>query len=103
TGFELGGAATTTLSDVIPNIEPESIVHVKFAFKCRLTPGIYFLNAGVSGLLNAEMTPLHRILDAAMFRVQPEVEMAATCIVDFEIHPSSHVTSLKSNEEAGKV
>ncbi|MFP6661481.1 MAG: hypothetical protein VCB78_08485, partial [Myxococcota bacterium] len=37
----------------------------------RLSPGLYFLNCGVVGLHEGSETFLHRVLDAAVFRIEP--------------------------------
>lgn len=92
-GLELGGASFTASSQEIYHIEPETIVIVKFRFKCLLTPGVYFLNAGVTGLVDGHFTFLSRHIDAAMFRVQPEVNSYSTGIVDLMIKPSLTINS----------
>ncbi|MFB2918602.1 ABC transporter ATP-binding protein [Aerosakkonema funiforme] len=87
-GLELGGASFTASSQEIEEIEPETIVIVKFRFKCLLNPGVYFLNAGVTGLVDGHFTYLSRHIDVAMFRVQPETNSYASGIVDLMIEPS---------------
>ncbi|MBD2183834.1 ABC transporter ATP-binding protein [Planktothrix sp. FACHB-1355] len=87
-GLELGGASFTASSQAIEEIEPETIVIVKFRFKCLLNPGVYFLNAGVTGLVDGHFTYLSRHIDVAMFRVQPETNSYASGIVDLMIEPS---------------
>lgn len=92
-GLELGGASFTASSQEIYHVEPETIVIVKFHFKCLLTPGVYFLNAGVTGLVDGHFTYLSRHIDAAMFRVQPEVNTYSTGIIDLMIKPSLTINS----------
>lgn len=92
-GLELGGASFTASSQEIYQVEPETIVIVKFRFKCLLNPGVYFLNAGVTGLVDGHFTFLSRHIDAAMFRVQPEVNSYSTAIVDLLIKPSLTINS----------
>ncbi|XWK90624.1 MAG: ABC transporter ATP-binding protein [Phormidium sp.] len=92
-GLELGGASFTAASQEIYQVEPETIVIVKFHFNCLLTPGVYFLNAGVTGLVDGHFTFLSRHIDAAMFRVQPEVNSYNTGIVDLMIKPSLTINS----------
>ncbi|HEY9853004.1 MAG TPA: ABC transporter ATP-binding protein [Leptolyngbyaceae cyanobacterium] len=87
-GLELGGASFTASSQSIHEVEPETIVIVKFRFKCLLNPGVYFLNAGVTGLVDGHFTYLARHIDVAMFRVQPETNSYASGIVDLVIEPS---------------
>lgn len=88
TGLEIGGASLTASSQSIAEIEPETIVIVKFNFKCVLHPGVYFLNAGVTGVVDGHFTYLARDIDVAMFRVQPECNSCGSGIVDFLIEPS---------------
>jgi lipopolysaccharide transport system ATP-binding protein len=82
-GFELGGAVSHTLSEPIEFIEAGKVVQVKFEFSCLLTPGVYFLNAGVVGIVNGAESFLDRHLDVAMFRVQPEEDPKETGLIDF--------------------
>lgn len=86
-GLELGGAASHTLENTIDYVESGSLLDVRFRFRCCLQPGVYFLNAGVLGLLDDAETYIHRSIDAAMFRVQPEEDMLETTIVDFDTEP----------------
>lgn len=92
-GLELGGASFSASSQSITQIEPETIVIIKFRFKCVLNPGVYFLNAGVTGLVDGHFTYLARNIDVAMFRVQPEVNSHATAIVDLLVKPSLTINS----------
>ncbi|MBE9225960.1 ABC transporter ATP-binding protein [Phormidium sp. LEGE 05292] len=92
-GLELGGSSFTASSQEIYQVEPETIVIIKFHFKCLLNPGVYFLNAGVTGLVDGHFTFLSRHIDAAMFRVQPEVDSYSTGIVDLMIKPSLTINS----------
>lgn len=76
-GFELGGSSTGLVDELkIPKVHSESTLHVTHAFICRLTPGVYFLNAGNSGILLPEegRTSLHRIIDGLVFRVRDEAQ-----------------------------
>lgn len=83
TGFELGGAASHAANREIECIPANSIVDVRFSFVCALVPGTYFLNAGVLGRINGEDVYLDRVIDTAMFKVQPEAELRTTGIIDF--------------------
>lgn len=85
TGIEIGGCATSSRSEAIEVVKNGSNYDVVFSFVCRLNPGVYFLNAGIKGVVKAEEVFLHRILDAIMIRVMPEEEQQSTGIVDFEI------------------
>lgn len=83
-GLELGGAVSASnLEHSIAYVESGSVLYVRFKFKCSLNPGVYFLNCGVVGDVNGVQTYLHRIIDAAMFRVLPISNNLATAVVDF--------------------
>lgn len=89
-GSELGGASYIFPEDKMENrvVKAGTKVVLKFKFKCLLTPGVYFLNAGVSGIVDGQFTYLARCIDVGMFRVLPEEESYATGTIDFMIKPS---------------
>ncbi len=88
-GLELGGSISAPHTNKgISNVNQNSIIEVGFEFICSLNSGDYFLNAGVTGVINGEETYLHRILDFHMFRVLPTTTNYATAIVDFQCKPS---------------
>lgn len=87
-GFFLGGAATHPINKMIEFIPANTTAKVEFKFSCLLLPGVYFLNNGVLGLIDAEECYLHRCVDVLMFRVQSEEELIATQTVDFLIEPN---------------
>ena len=85
TGAELGGASSSrTGQDGLAFVEAGMQVKVIFQFQCRLNPGTYFLNAGVLGVMDGAEVYLHRLLDAAMFRVMPVRDSAQTGTVSFD-------------------
>lgn len=87
-GLELGGGATaTSLKESIQFVESGTLLKVRFSFTCALTPGVYFLNAGVMGDTGAGDGFLHRIIDAAMFKVLPSEKTYGTGIIDFSCIP----------------
>lgn len=87
-GVELGGGASASSSrDSLAYVEAGSSYRVEFRFHCALNPGVYFLNAGVVGDVDGSETYLYRLIDVAMFRVQPDTEKLATGIVDFGCYP----------------
>ncbi len=86
TGLELGGMISHPHTAPINFIPKGTTKKQSFIFKCALVPGAYFLNAGVFGTVNGSGTYLHRLIDAAMFKVQPEKKLCATGIVDFGIN-----------------
>jgi len=82
-GLELGGAASAR--KMLDSASAGDTYCVEFRFHCLLAPGIYFLNAGVTGSVeNSEETYLDRLVDAAMFRVQANSASIATGTIDFE-------------------
>ncbi|WP_081818673.1 ABC transporter ATP-binding protein [Pseudomonas sp. PH1b] len=88
TGIEVGGAHTANqVSAGVSMVEQGQIFRVEFEFSCRLNPGVYFLNAGVTGCIDGVDTYLHRLLDVEMFRVLPDSANLATAIVDFGCIP----------------
>jgi lipopolysaccharide transport system ATP-binding protein len=93
TGFELGGAATEPPHAGLDHVAAGETLEVRFAFRCALLPGVYFLNAGVLGADGGEEVFLHRLIDAACFRVRPETDLRLTALVDFGIRPSTRRTS----------
>ena len=99
-GFELGGAVSHTLEQRIEDVPAGSVVTVRFEFPCGLQPGIYFLNAGVTADVEGSETFLHRIVDAAMFRVQPEAGALATGALDLGFRPAVEVRQVMSETES---
>jgi lipopolysaccharide transport system ATP-binding protein len=84
TGFELGGGVSAPdIGQSISFVSSGTVAIVEFWFTCYLNPGLYYLNAGVTGAHQQEETYLHRIMDACMFRVMPITDNIATAIVNF--------------------
>ena len=87
-GLELGGGASASSpGDAIACVDARSTYRVEFRFRCTLNPSVYFLNAGVLGDVAGSETYLHRWIDVAMFRVQPDTVNLSTGIVDFDCYP----------------
>lgn len=83
-GVELGGGASAgPAKKSLAHVLAGASYRIEFRFCCVLNPGVYFLNAGVVGEIDGSETYLHRMIDIAMFRVQPDPESLATGIVDF--------------------
>jgi lipopolysaccharide transport system ATP-binding protein len=83
-GVNLGGAISAAdLTSGIPYIAPDSEARMEIKFNCALTPGCYFINCGVLGIVDSEEVVLHRILDASMFRVLHDDEKTILGIIDF--------------------
>jgi lipopolysaccharide transport system ATP-binding protein len=66
TGLELGGGTWPPIGEIGADVAAGRVVHVEFEFECRLNPGVYFLNCGVTGSGGQQ---LHRIIDAVALRV----------------------------------
>lgn len=92
-GLELGGSSSAPRGTGLPHVEANSAVEVCFQFRCLLLPGVYFLNAGCAAIVNGEEQYLHRVVDAAMFRVMARETDSRTGMVDFEIEPLLEVTT----------
>ena len=87
-GVELGGAESESpAQSSLVEVDSGAIYRVEFLFLCSLNANVYFMNAGVLGDVGDGVTYLHRLVDAAMFRVLPETENIATGIVDFGCYP----------------
>ena len=91
TGVMLGGSSTSTRNDAIPFLKSGTLVSVRFLFTCSLFPGTYFVNAACSGDVAGRFGFLHRVLDAALFRVRHEEPTPQSGIVDFGIQPSVEI------------
>ena len=87
TGLELGGAISHPNGEHIKYVDKSLTINVEFMFSCLLTPGVYFLNAGVQGFIDGKDGYLDRIIDAVMFKVLFEKELLCTATVDFKITP----------------
>ncbi|HDL01846.1 MAG TPA: ABC transporter ATP-binding protein, partial [candidate division Zixibacteria bacterium] len=98
-GFELGGSSTSTLRDAIKYVDAGSNVSVSFRFRALLSPGVYFINAGSTGIRDGEPCILHRIIDAIVFRIEYENAVPLAGIVDFGIKPTVKINSPTINHE----
>jgi lipopolysaccharide transport system ATP-binding protein len=82
-GVELGGMTTHPIGQGIEYVTPGTVLKVNFRFHTRLTPGVYFLNAGVVGWLDETEEFIHRIIDAIMFRIEPQTDSLVNGYIDF--------------------
>jgi lipopolysaccharide transport system ATP-binding protein len=88
TGVELGGGTSaSSAQESLAFVEAGTSYRVEFRFRCALNPGVFFMNAGVVGVIEGNDTYLHRLIDIAMFRVQPDTENLATGVIDFGCYP----------------
>ena len=77
--LKLAGLVLRTLGHGLEYVTAGEVIEVKFRFRCHLLPRTYFVNAGCSGKINGVDSFIHRIVDAAIFRVFPtsHLEMRA--------------------------
>ncbi len=88
-GTDLGGAATDfSKSFKLPLAKAGTSYKVQFDLTFALTPGTYFMNAGVTGTVDGRAAYSHRLLDAIAFRISPVEDPIATGAVDFHATPS---------------
>jgi len=101
-GFEIGGHVSAPLGKGIEYIEKATRWRISFRFRCLLVPGMYFLNAGVLGIIGDAEVFLDRNIDVAMFRVQVKENRTSTAIVDFieaaEVDMVEGVPNIKATE-----
>ena len=90
-GVDLAGSPSAGPRDTLTHVTAGQSVDIRFAFECRLLPGSYFLNAGTSAMVGGDRQFLHRIVDAVMFRVQPETGLLMEGLVDLDITPTVNV------------
>lgn len=87
-GNEIGGAiSAANVAGGIRYVGRGQCIDVEFKFCCMLNSGVYFLNAGVTGVIDGVDTYLHRLLDVASFRVIHEDGCISTSVVDFGCIP----------------
>jgi lipopolysaccharide transport system ATP-binding protein len=90
-GLDLAGSPSAGPRETVPHLDAGQQVDVRFSFDCRLLPGSYFLNAGASAMVGDDRRFLHRIVDAVLFRVQPEAGLLMEGLVDLDIMPTVNV------------
>ena len=72
TGIELSGIRSHFDGDGLPFVEKGNCFSAEIHFRNEFLPGMYFTNAGVTAIENGEEIFLHRVVDAAVFRVPPQ-------------------------------
>jgi lipopolysaccharide transport system ATP-binding protein len=80
-GLEIAGHVSAPLGKGIEYIEKRTRCRIRFRLRCQLSPGTYFLNAGVLGVIDKTETFMDRNIDVAMFRVQEMENFTSTAIV----------------------
>jgi lipopolysaccharide transport system ATP-binding protein len=96
-GLELGGLTTHPTEQPLEHMEAGAEVQVCLPFVCRLTLGTYFFNAGLMGMVDGELTYLHRVVDAAMVRVQYKAVSRVTGLVDFSCDEPATILRLQNS------
>lgn len=86
-GVELGGATSSSAQEPIAVIEADERIDVRFRFRAMLAPGVYFMNAGVTGRVGEEESFLDRLVDVVVFRIPPSSGRITTGFVDFHVVP----------------
>ncbi|MGE0717902.1 MAG: ABC transporter ATP-binding protein [Alphaproteobacteria bacterium] len=88
-GIELAGGSTAAAGQAVTVARAGEVWTVRHAFRCRLLPGTYFVNAGVSAETGAERRFLHRLVDAAMFKVMPDPDRWRAGVVDLDFESTA--------------
>ena len=82
TGIEVSGHVSDGDAEHMALVPAGASVDVCFRFRCLLTAGTYFLNAGCVARIDEQEQYIDRRVDVAMFRVQPYADARATALVD---------------------
>ncbi|MGE8225387.1 MAG: ABC transporter ATP-binding protein [Stenotrophomonas sp.] len=86
-GTHLGGSMSApTFADGRRFQQGQKVV-VEYQFDCMLNPGVFFLNAGVFGNVGGAESVIHRLADAAAFRVLPVSNNISQEWIDFSCRP----------------
>lgn len=75
-GFELGSVQSHPRGQGVDYIDEGQFIHAEIPFRCCLLQGTYFANCGIAGAKEDKETFLDRIVDAMIFKVQPEKNIA---------------------------
>lgn len=89
TGIDLGGCVSD--GDPAAIVEAGSVLDVRLGFRCTLSAGTYFLNAGIVARLGEGEEFVNRWVDVGMFRVMSDARSRATGLVDFDVSPQMSV------------
>ncbi len=90
-GTHLGGSMSApTFADGRQFQKGRKVV-VEYQFDCMLNPGVFFLNAGVFGNVGGAELVIHRLADAAAFRVLPVSNNISQEWIDFSCRPMVEV------------
>jgi len=81
-GTELGGMLHYDDHE-LARVGAGVVMEVSLPFRAHLLPGTYFCNAGVRAAGDGGHSYLHRVVDALIFRVEPEADLNVSGTVDF--------------------
>jgi len=98
TGLEIGGLLSHPVGQGVEYVESGHTINARLKFRCSLLPGVYFMNAGVVGIVNGGEVFLDRIMDVLMFRIQPEANLKVVGVVDFSTVPQETGFDLRGGE-----
>jgi lipopolysaccharide transport system ATP-binding protein len=88
-GVKIFGAATDLSPfHIVRHVPAGRTYHVRFRFECILTPGTYFVNAGIKGTVGDTRKFLHRLQDVLAFRVPASEASVSNGFVDAKIVPT---------------
>jgi lipopolysaccharide transport system ATP-binding protein len=62
-GLILGAGASNKIDKAVDIVHKGEVYIVKWKFTCYLLPGTYFMDIGVSAIINDNRTYLNRIVD----------------------------------------
>ncbi len=97
-GLYICGLYSHTTGNGIEHVEKGTTWCPRFRFRCIFMPGIYFLSAGVNGMVDGTEASLHIVQEIAMFKVQPEAGRLAEGLVDIRTKLSGALFELAENE-----
>jgi len=98
TGLEIGGLLSHPVGQGVEYVNSGHTINARLRFRCSLLPGVYFMNAGVVGIVNGAEVFLDRIMDVLMFRIQPEANLKVVGVVDFSVVPQETGVGLRGGE-----
>jgi lipopolysaccharide transport system ATP-binding protein len=85
-GVGLAGAQTIhSRTHRLKAVAQATTARIRFEFIAAMLPATYFITCGILGTVDANRIVMHRIVDAVMFRVIPEVDLIATGKVDIGV------------------
>jgi lipopolysaccharide transport system ATP-binding protein len=95
-GLELGGGAHDSPDGYVKEVLPGAAFDVSFEFTACLLPGVYYFNCGVLGTCEEYVGFLHRIVDAAAFRIRNVYTRIYSGHVDFDYRTSCKLEPVES-------